>query len=77
MTFMRFQLFNEILKKILVRIVIKNKRSPVGINKRVIFFSDVIEINDTYESKRLSFVLIKEQKRFYSIHMASQGYWRH
>ena len=76
LTFMRFQLFNEIIKKILVRYVIKSKSTPVGTNTRVISFSNGIEISDDCESKRLSLVLIKEQKRFYSIHMASQAYWR-
>tara|TARA_A100001015_G_scaffold242910_1_gene277691 strand:+ start:5380 stop:6942 length:1563 start_codon:yes stop_codon:yes gene_type:complete len=76
LTLMRFHFLNEIMKKILVRCVIKSKSAPIGLNRRIISFSERIKINDEYEGKHLSLILVKDYNLFYSIHMASQSYWK-
>ena len=78
-SFMRFEFFNELIKKVLVKYVIKGEKNTVGYNKRLIRFDDqIIDIEDELElsdGTSLKFVP-RDDVRFYSIHMASQGYWK-
>lgn len=77
LTIMRSSFINETIKKLLVRFVIKGKNPSIGTNKRTIVFSDKVQIKDTKESTGShSIELVKDKKRFYTIHMASQGYWK-
>ncbi|HIF25242.1 MAG TPA: hypothetical protein EYG18_04625 [Micavibrio sp.] len=76
---MRFEFFNELIKKILVKYVIKGRKNTVGYNKRAISFGDEkIDIIDELELADGTALKLKcrENVKFYAIHMASQGYWK-
>lgn len=76
---MRFEFFNELIKKVLVKYVIKGEKRIVGYNKRIINLDgqpiDIEDELDVADDSSLKFER-QDNARFYSIHMASQGYWK-
>ena len=71
----KIRFIKEFFKRILVNLLIKNKKRYDIYNKRTIIIGEKITIKDEQLSKRKLYS-VDNNNYFISIHMASQGYWQ-
>lgn len=77
LTIMRIPALNELVKKILVKFVIKGENKTIGTNKRTINFMDSsVSVKDDVCSTIIHELQKVDGLKYFSIHMASQGYWK-
>lgn len=76
LTLMRIGVINEIIKKLLVRVLIKNSSRHQFSRKRLIKLNHKsIEITDTFNSGNVQLKRLSQGFKFTSIHMASARYF--
>jgi hypothetical protein len=75
-TVMRFEVFNALIKKLLVRLLITGKVKSPARNRRTITLGRGLKIADALQGDAKALTPVSVTTPFYAIHMASQGYWQ-